>query len=167
MTAEQPPRPREPTVELPAAEPVGGSFRPTDPLRPVRRPGPPWWWVVVALIALAAVFLAGYYVGRGDEPEGRQRGRGAAEAPGQNGREKANKQARRERRVACRTALDLSLELIDLQRGALAERLQLAAAVAAEDVGQIDALRASLEAISAQSAEVQAQLDQAVATCRP
>jgi hypothetical protein len=126
----------------------------------------PWWWVAVALLVLAAVFLAGFYVGREDEPARESQGKGtSAEAQGEAG--KGNRKARRERRVACRTALDLSLQLIDLQRGALAEETQLAAAVAAEDVGRIDALRESLEAITAQASGVQAQLDQAVATCRP
>jgi hypothetical protein len=122
---------------------------------------------VVALLALAAVFLAGFYVGRGDGPARGSRDKQAAEPQGQAGKEKGDRKERRERRVACRTALDLSLQLVDLQRGALAEQTELAAAVVAEDVGTIDALRQSLEAISAETTEIQAQLDQAVATCRP
>jgi hypothetical protein len=163
---EQPHRPREPTQELPGPVRVGGTSLPTDPLRPVRRPGMPWWWVVVALLLLAAVFLAGFYMGREDEPVRGSQGKEASEAPGKAGKEKGGGKARRERRQACRTALDLSLQLVDLQRGALAEQAELAAAVAAEDVGRIDALRESLEAVSAQTTEVQAQLDQAVSTCR-
>jgi hypothetical protein len=164
MTAEQPPQPRDATQELATTEPVRETPDRAEPPPPARRPTLPWGWVVVALVALAAVFLAGFYVGRADAPDTRPRGKGVSQAPGQAGKEKGNKKARRE---ACRTALDLSLQVVELQQAALAEQAELAAAVAAEDVGRIDALRSSLEGITAESAELETQLDQAVATCRP
>jgi hypothetical protein len=145
---------------------VGGTPLPTDPLRPVRRPGLPWWWVAVAILVLAAVFLVGFYVGQEDEPTRGSRNRGAAQDQGDGGGQ-GNRQARRERRMACRTALDLSLQMNELQQGALVQQAELAAAVAAEDVGRIDELRESLEAVTAETSQIESQLEQALSTCRP
>jgi hypothetical protein len=69
--------------------------------------------------------------------------------------------------MACRQAIDLGGQLIELQRQALANQVALTEAVIAEDAERIGALTAAGEQLQAQIGQVQGQLDQAAQRCRP
>jgi hypothetical protein len=69
--------------------------------------------------------------------------------------------------MACRQAIDLGGQLIELQRQALANQVALTEAVIAEDAERIGALTSAGEQLQAQIGQVQGQLDQTAQRCRP
>jgi hypothetical protein len=184
MSDREPTTPPEGTGELPPTEPV--EPRRTEPIDPGdpspppppggyasiggRRGGPtlPVRLVVVGAVVLVLVFVLGFFVGRGQAPEpgaGRDRTEQAGQQ-GQGGGGKGGKAGRKARRVACRRAVDRAVQLIELQRQAIATQVALTEAIVAEDPEQVEALSTAGEQLQAQIAEAQPALDQAVQRCR-
>lgn len=144
---------------------------PTQPIRPsqggsepiperVRQPivvprqettiaGLPRAFAVAAIVALAVALVVGILIGRslggGDE---------AAEGAASGGR------------GGCGKALSLSLQVLELQEQALANRTQAAQAVAIGDEGQVQELNTVLESLGPAIQAAQAELGTAVEKCR-
>jgi len=99
--------------------------------------------VVALVVALAAGFLIGRSVGGGEEAPtaGAVRGGG------------------------CRKALSLSLQVVELQKQAIANRTQIAQAVALEDGGQVRELTSAFEALAPAIQEAETQLAAAAEKC--
>jgi hypothetical protein len=172
----------EGTSELEPTEPGSARTEPIDPDKPVAPPPPggyaslgrsgsgiPGGMIVAAVVILALGFLLGFLVGRAgtdDTPPAEER---VEQGGGQGEEEQAGggRAARRERRMACRQAIDLGGQLIELQRQALANQVALTEAVIAEDAERIGALTATGEQLQTQIGQVQGQLDQAAQRCRP
>jgi hypothetical protein len=183
MTDRNPPASEEGTTsEFEPAEPGSARTQPIAPGEPVAPPPPggyaslsrsgagiPGGLIVVALVILLVGGLVGFLIGRsgGDEAapteERVEQGGGGGGGGGQG----AGGPARRERRRACRQTIDLGGQLIELQRQALANQVALTEAVIAEDAERIGTLTTTGEALQAQVAQVEEQLGQATARCRP
>lgn len=171
------------TSELEPTRP-GSSARtePIDPGEPVAPPPPggyatlrgsssgiPGGLIVAAVVILGLGFVLGFLVGRAgteDAPPVEERveqdGGGGEQGQGGGGRA-----ARRERRAACRQAIDLGGQLVELQRQALANQVALTEAVIAEDAERIGTLTAAGEALQTQIGQAEGQLAEAVERCRP
>jgi hypothetical protein len=170
------------TSELEPAEPGSARTEPINPGEPVAPPPPggyaslgrsgagiPGGLIVVALVILLVGALVGFLIGRSGSDEvapvrERVEQDGGGGGGGGQGEGRA---ARRERRQACRQAFDLSGQLIELQRQALANQVALTEAVIAEDAERIGTLTAAGEALQAQTAQIEGQLGEATARCRP
>jgi hypothetical protein len=165
------------TGELPPTEPTGRTG--TEPLRPPvvpsgnRRPGIaiPGSLLLIAAGILVLGLVLGFFVGRAtapDEPseqtaveQGGGRGQGQGQGQGQGG----GGGQRRERRQACREALSLSQQLVGAQNELLANRGQLAEAVAAGDATQIEELNAQADQLLARVASLQGDLEGQIQRC--
>ena len=177
---------RDPTVpdggtsELEPAVPGGARTDPIDPGEPVtppppggyaslRRTGPgiPGGLIVIAVLILAVGFVFGFLIGSAgtDEapPAGERVERGDGPAGGQGGGDRA---ARRERRRACRQAIDLGARMIELQRRALTNQVAVTEALVAEDAERIGALTTAGEALQVQIEQAEARLAEATEGCR-
>ena len=145
---------------------------PTQPIRPtqggsepiperVRQPivvphqestiaGLPRAFALAAVVALAVAVVVGFLLGRsfggGDEE--------ATDAAASRGR------------GGCSKALTISLQVVELQQQALANRTQAAQAVVIGDEAQVRELNSVLETLGPAIQEAQAKLEGAVAKCR-
>ncbi len=156
-----------PTEPGPPSDPSG----PTQPIRPtqagkepiperVRHPivvprpestiaGLPRAFAVAAVIALVVALVAGFLIGRSVGGDGEPAGEAAARRGGR-----------------CGKALTLSLQLIELQKVALANRTQLAQAIALEDEGQVAEVTSTFEELAPALQEAEAGLGAAIEKCR-
>lgn len=152
-------------------DPPAGPGGPTEPIRPpdpgtapiperVRQPivvphkestiaGLPRPLVVAAVVGLVLAVLVGFLIGRtvgGDEatPVGAERG-------GRRG---------------CERALALAIQVVEVQRQALANRTQFAEALAVDDESQVQELNAALEPLSIALRDAEGQLGPAVERCQ-
>jgi hypothetical protein len=175
--------PPDGTAELPPAERRGMAG--TEPIAPgepspppppggyasIRsrrgRPAIPGGWVIAAIVVLVLAFVLGFFVGKGQAPES-ARGRDRVEQPAGKGKQQggSGSQARRQRRKACRRALDLSSQVIEGQQRALENQAALVEAIVAEEAAQVEALTAAGEQLQAQIAEAQASLARTLQRCR-
>lgn len=180
MTDRDPTASEQGTSELEPAEPGSARTQPISPGEPVAPPPPggyaslgrsgagiPGGLIVVALVILLVGFLVGFLIGRSGTDEAApavervEQGGGGAEGQG------AGRAARRERRLACREAVNLGGQLIELQRQSLATQVALTEAVIAEDAEQIGMLTTSGEALQREIGQVEGQLGEATERCRP
>jgi hypothetical protein len=162
-TSELPPAGAEPiSPREPATPPPPGGYASLGR----SRPGIPGGLIVIAVVILAAGVVIGFFIGRaGNEeapPVQEQVEQGTGDGQGGGGR-----QARRERRMACRQLVDLQTSLIELQRQAMANQVAVTEAVIAEDAERIEALTVSGEALQAQIGQTEQQIGDAAERCRP
>jgi hypothetical protein len=170
------------TSELEPTEPGSARTEPINPGEPVAPPPPggyaslrgsspgiPGGLIVVAVVILAVGLLLGFLVGRAGTADAPPAGERVEQddGGGEEGQGGGGRAARRERRMACRQAIDLGGQLIELQRQALANQVALTEAVIAEDAERIGALTSAGEQLQAQIGQVQGQLDQTAQRCRP
>ncbi len=155
--------PRDPTEPLrpTSREPIRPDTRGTEPLaptpryggspplRPSRRPA----GLPGKLLAVVVLFLLGYLAGRATAPD--------APAPAQQETARGGGGG-----AACRRALDLSLQVNELQRQALANRTQFTQAALAGDQDAMATLNESLGPVSQQLQEAQGRLGETVVKCR-
>jgi hypothetical protein len=159
----------DPLFGPPDAPSVPGG--PTQPIRPpdpgtapipdrVRQPivvpqkestiaGLPRALVIAVAVGLVLALLVGFLIGRamgGDEatPAGGERG-------GRRG---------------CERALALAIQVVEIQRQALANRTQFAEALAVDDESQVQELNAALEPLSIALRDAEGQLGPAVERCQ-
>ena len=159
--------PRDPTEPLrpTSREPIRPDTRGTEPfapppryggsppLRPSRRPaGLPGKLLAVIGGVVLVLFLLGYLAGRATAPE--------PPAPAQQ------EVARGGGGAACRRALDLSLQVNELQRQALANRTQFTQAALSGDQEAMATLNEALGPISQQLQQAQGRLGETVVKCR-
>ena len=159
------PNHEEPTQGAPTPDPSA----PTQPIRPsqtggepiperVRQPivvphhestiaGLPRTFAVAGLVALVVALGAGFLVGRsvGGDEEASTAGAG--------------------RGGGCRKALSLSLQVVELQKQVIANRTEIAQAVAIEDGGQVRELTSAFEALAPAIQEAETQLTAAAEKC--
>jgi hypothetical protein len=182
MTDRESNTPPDGTAELPPADPreTAGTepIAPGEPSPPpppggyasIRsrrgRPVIPGGWVLAAIVILVLAFVLGFFVGKGQAPESARGGDRVERPAGKGKQQDGGGQARRQRRKACRRALDLSSQVIEGQRRALENQAALVEAIVAEEAAQVEALTAAGEQLQAQIGEAQAALAQALQRCR-
>ena len=112
--------------------------------------GLPRAFAVAGIVALVVALVVGFLLGRSLRGGDDETTDGAA-ARGRGG---------------CGKALTLSLQVMELQEQALANRTQAAQAVAIGDEAQLTELNGALETLGPAIQDARAQLDEAVAKCR-
>jgi hypothetical protein len=180
MTDRDPTASEQGTSELEPAEPGSARTEPISPGEPVAPPPPggyaslgrsgagiPGGLILVALAILLVGFLVGFLIGRSGTDEAAPAVERVEQGGGGGVGQGAGRAARRERRLACREAIDLGGQLIELQRQALATQVALTEAVIAEDAERIGKLTTSGEALQTQIGQVEGQLGEASERCRP
>jgi hypothetical protein len=164
-TSELPPARTEPIdPDEPATPPPPGGYASLSR----SGPGIPGGLILVAVLILAVGFGIGFLVGgAGDDqvPPARERAEEAGGGPAEDG--DGGGPPRRGRRAACRRALNLGAELIELQRQALTNQAALTEAVIAGDSEQIETLTAAGEVHQAQIGEAEQRLAAPTERCRP
>ncbi|MGH9169041.1 MAG: hypothetical protein ACRD02_14560 [Acidimicrobiia bacterium] len=183
MSDRDPSAPGDGTSELPPTEPVESGSNLTEPIDPdeptpppppggyatLRRAGSgiPGGLIVAAVVVLLVGFVPGYFLGRSTAPDQAPPPEQVEPGDGGGGGQGGGGNAARRQRRACRRAVDLGAQLIELQRQTLANQTALTEAVIAEDAERIEVLIAAGEQLQGQMAGVQGQLDQASQRCRP